>query len=122
MVLTKNFNLNEFKCKCGCNENKINHDLVIRLQLARDISKIPYIITSGYRCEKHNKNIGGVKNSTHILGLASDIKFKNNHELFLIVKGLIMVGFLRILIYPKRKFIHVDIANDRVNKIIKIME
>lgn len=37
----------------------------------------PMIITSGYRCKKLNKLIGGVNNSQHIKGEAVDFRFKN---------------------------------------------
>lgn len=35
--------------------------------------KKPIIITSGYRCKKHNKDIGGVIGSQHTLNKAADI-------------------------------------------------
>ena len=45
---------------------------------------LPIRITSGYRCEKLNKAVGGVSNSVHQMGLAADLqvfgsfaKFKN---------------------------------------------
>ena len=33
----------------------------------------PIIVNSGYRCPKHNKEVGGVKNSQHLKGEAADI-------------------------------------------------
>lgn len=33
----------------------------------------PVIITSGYRCEEHNRAVGSVRNSQHLLGNAADI-------------------------------------------------
>ena len=47
----------------------------------------PIIITSGYRCEKLNKAVGGSKTSQHCLGMAADIrsvsdKRCDNKELF----------------------------------------
>lgn len=117
-----NFRKSEFTCKCGCGKNYISKSLMYKLETAREIAGIPFIVTSGYRCEKHNKNVGGVPNSTHTRGLASDIKYSNDNELFCIVNGLIKAGFLRILIYPKRKFVHVDIDYNLRVRIIKIME
>ena len=35
------------------------------------------IVSSGYRSESHNKQIGGAKNSQHVKGEAVDIVFKN---------------------------------------------
>lgn len=34
----------------------------------------PIIVTSGYRCEKLNKAVGGAKNSQHKVGQAADIR------------------------------------------------
>lgn len=47
----------------------------------------PIIITSGFRCEKLNKAVGGSKTSQHVLGMAADIrsvsdKRCDNKELF----------------------------------------
>jgi hypothetical protein len=33
----------------------------------------PIVITSGYRCPKHNLEVGGEPGSTHIVGLALDL-------------------------------------------------
>jgi uncharacterized protein YcbK (DUF882 family) len=81
MKLTKNFNKSEFECKCGC-EMPEDVSLEItklssQLQYIRDFVRQPIKITSGYRCESHNKSIGGVSNSQHILGKAADIQVEN---------------------------------------------
>jgi uncharacterized protein YcbK (DUF882 family) len=80
MQLTKNFNLSEFECKCGCEmpeDVKENiKDLAKELQLVRDTVDIAFTPNSAYRCPKHNQIIGGVKTSQHILGKAADIKIK----------------------------------------------
>ena len=34
----------------------------------------PIVVTSGYRSPEHNKAVGGVANSQHVLGTAADIK------------------------------------------------
>ena len=82
MKLTKNFNKSEFDCRCGCDmpkkvlSNIIN--LAVELQTVRDVSNESIIVNSGYRCKSHNKAIGGVKNSQHVLGKAADIVMLNN--------------------------------------------
>ena len=45
----KNFELNEFKCKCGCDEVKINSDMLDLIQEARD-ELGPLSISSVFRC------------------------------------------------------------------------
>ena len=81
MKLTKNFNKSEFECKCGC-EMPEDVSLEItklssQLQYIRDFVRQPIKITSGYRCESHNKSIGGVSNLQLILGRAADIQVEN---------------------------------------------
>ena len=75
--MTKNFDISEFECKCGCtmpDDVKENiKELADNLQVVRDILDEPIRISSAYRCEAHNKDIGGVSNSQHVLGKASDL-------------------------------------------------
>ena len=79
--MTKNFNINEFDCKCGCKMPSDVRDniqaLAENLQIVRDILDEPIQINSAYRCVAHNKDIGGVSNSQHVLGKASDLVIKN---------------------------------------------
>ena len=79
---------------------------LVRLDWARSIAEIPFRITSGFRCPKHNKEIGGRPNSSHLRGLAADIACSNSEERYKIINALIMVGFKRIGIADS--FIHVD--------------
>ena len=77
MKLTNNFNKAEFDCKCGCEMPKevlINiQKLANQLQILRNKVGVSVKINSAYRCIKHNKSIGGVSNSQHVLGKASDV-------------------------------------------------
>ena len=80
MKITENFNLSEFQCKCGCKMpytvEKNIIELADNLQILRDHLNKPINPTNGFRCDTHNKSVGGVKNSQHILGKAADIKVK----------------------------------------------
>lgn len=73
-----NFNRKEFICKCGkCNGDvEMYEELLEILQAIRNKYKKPVTVTSGIRCAKHNKNVGGVSNSRHLKGKAADIKIK----------------------------------------------
>ena len=73
--LTKNFDSKEFACKC-CGEEVFLIFHVLKLQTLRDYFKKKVTITSGYRCEQHNKKVGGVEYSQHPLGTATDIEVK----------------------------------------------
>lgn len=55
--------------------DKANLDLLVRnvLDPLRENWGGPIKITSGYRCARLNKIVGGVKNSQHLYGKAADI-------------------------------------------------
>jgi uncharacterized protein YcbK (DUF882 family) len=75
--LTKNFHIDEFRCKDGTPvpEHLYNNvlKLAVNLQVLRDTIKVPIRVNSGYRTETHNRKIGGARRSTHLTALASDI-------------------------------------------------
>ena len=54
----RHFRKEEFDCKCGCGACNINDQLVFALDLAREKSGTPFNISSGARCEAHNKKVG----------------------------------------------------------------
>lgn len=41
----------------------------------------PILINSGYRCEKLNEMVGGVRNSMHTKGLAADFRTKEKEDI-----------------------------------------
>lgn len=116
MSYRKYFKLHEFTCSCGCNKNKINRIFLKVLSSARsksideNLKEIPYIISSGYRCENHHLS---KKNplSSHIKGLACDIIIKNSRERAVILGSLIEAGFTRFGLGSN--FIHVDLDEDK---------
>ena len=76
-VGTKNFSQYELERSAKATKNGINNsipqqylqnaqDLLNTLQVFRDALGKPIKITSGYRCEKLNKLVGGVHNSSHL--------------------------------------------------------
>ena len=73
--LSPHFNAKEFRCKCGKeHETLISDELIEKLEklyAALNCSKI--IVTSGYRCTAHDKNVGGSGTGQHTLGNAADI-------------------------------------------------
>ncbi len=90
------------------------------LDAARKIAGVPFRINSGYRCEKHNREIGGSPTSSHMKGLAADISATDHALRFRIVYGLLQAGFRRIVIYRDKQFIHVDIDPDKPQDIMPI--
>lgn len=110
--LSDNFNVSEFACHGNgcCTTVKIDSKLVEYLQKIREHFGKPITITSGYRCQKHNKNIGGATGSYHTKGQAADI----------IVSGVApakvaayaeSIGILGIGLYESNSdgyFVHID--------------
>ena len=48
----------------------------------------PVRINSGYRCKAVNSGVGGVSTSHHLLGLAADIHFDKETQLYAMIKAL----------------------------------
>jgi len=120
MRLTKNFTQREFRSKDGANmpldvlENI--KELACNLQVLRDLLGESIKINSGWRSEAHNKAVGGVKTSQHVLGKASDIKVKGieTDDLYLLIESLIEQGEMKeggLGLY--NSFVHYDIRGTR---------
>ena len=111
--LSKNFTSEEFACKCGCGYDTPNPELIRMLQAARDMYGKPIRITSGCRCIKHNRNVGGASSSAHLVGKAADIATPTGKDRYLIIESLMAAGFKRIGINFKQRFIHADIDDSK---------
>lgn len=75
--LTRNFKRSDFACQgenCCDHSAPVHPDLARGLQELRDKAGKPIMINSAFRCNKHNKSIGGAKNSYHTKAMAADIK------------------------------------------------
>ena len=121
MKLTENFSRQEFDCKDGTivpNEFLPNvQELAENLQVLRDYLGVPVRITgSGYRTPKHNKKVGGAKNSQHLTASGGDINADGftPKQLAKEIEKLIKEGKMKeggIGIYPN--FVHYDIRGTK---------
>lgn len=121
--MTKNFSRKEFACPC-CGKDNINNKLVDILQTIRDAAGVPVTISSGVRCAKRNKAVGGVENSAHLTGEAADIwaqgmtkkqlgaKIKELHE-----QGKLPALQYCYLIADGNRAVHVGIDKKKRSKI-----
>ncbi len=72
--MTANFQPSEFACRCcGRGAEIVKPKLIAALQWVRNDWGRPMAVTSGYRCPKHNAEVGGAKSSAHVFGEAADI-------------------------------------------------
>lgn len=107
---------------------KIYFNLVVLvdnlLDPIRERFAIPMIITSGYRCERLNKLVGGVDNSQHMKGEAVDFCFAGFSKkemaaaFFEIAEEF---NFDQMIYYKKKGIIHISYSrkNNRHQSIMR---
>ena len=113
--LAPNFMNTEFRCKC-CGElpkGGMKTLLIVLLQRLRDRVGKPLVINSGYRCQKHNKAVGGAKTSQHLYGTAADIRVPVGLTVPQLAQAAIESGFDGVGRYIRQGFIHVDVRGTR---------
>lgn len=101
----------------------LDENFVAKLDQARHIAGIPFIIASGFRTpEKNQSIIGAVADSSHLKGLAVDLVVENDHEIALICDAAKMVGITRRGFYSdinnKPTHIHLDLDPNKVDEVI----
>lgn len=121
MMLTPNFNLDEFKSKDGSyfpaeivkSLTTLAEQLqVLRTELGRSIT-----ITSGYRSPSHNVKIGGAKDSFHVRGMAADIQVSGftPKQVYDTIENLIKEGKMKeggLGLY--KSWVHYDFRGKRI--------
>ncbi|MCL2383711.1 MAG: D-Ala-D-Ala carboxypeptidase family metallohydrolase [Oscillospiraceae bacterium] len=106
--LTTNFNLNEFRSRCGADEVRVDMNAVEMLQKIRTQIGKPVIITSAFRTATHNRNIGGASNSLHLEGRAFDIRTNNPNDLVVLARLSETAEFNGIYISVHQGYVHMD--------------
>jgi len=110
--LSEHFKVKEFACKGNscCNEVKVDEKLIDYLQKFRNHFGKPLTINSAYRCQTHNKKIGGSTNSNHTKGKAADIVVKDIKPLEVAIYAE-SIGIKGIGLYDS--FVHIDTRKDK---------
>jgi uncharacterized protein YcbK (DUF882 family) len=91
-------------------------DLILRLQEVREILGQSIFILSGYRCERWNDRVGGVRESAHTRGLAADIRAHTPTYRFHLLGAIFRSGlFGRVGI--AEHYVHVDIDADKPQEV-----
>jgi uncharacterized protein YcbK (DUF882 family) len=97
-------------------EYKMDADFLAKLDKARELANIPFIINSAYRNADQNARVGGKPNSSHLKGLAVDIRANDSSTRYIVLKALISIGFNRIGVASS--FIHVDDDKEKASNVI----
>ncbi len=101
----------ELICKCGCGLMNLSPRLRQKLNEAREIAGIPFVVRSACRCRRHNENIKGKPDSSHLLGLAADIETLDSSTRFLVLDALRIAGINRFDLGVD--YIHADIDESK---------
>lgn len=106
----KHFKPSEFASK-GNGQVKVSGRMVAALDSVREQLGLPIKITSGHRDEKHNKKVGGAKNSRHVEGDAVDINLADydDQTRSILMRLLRKAGFTSFGSYSKSpNMLHAD--------------
>lgn len=106
-----------FSCPC-CGRNWIDPRVKCLVsQIEQEIGE-ELVISSGYRCEKHNREVGGSETSSHPKGLAVDLECERSRLRYKIVGAAIILAVTRIGV--RKDFIHLDIDRQKPTRLIWI--
>lgn len=96
-------------------KENIENILIPNLNKIREYIRLPFIVNSGFRCEKLNKVVGGTSNSYHKKGLATDGYFKglNVRACWEKIKNSELAKEIdQCILYEDRNFIHFGFTNN----------
>lgn len=105
-----------FACKCGCRGNQIDPCVVVTHQALEEECLTTLPVNSGWRCQKHNKAVGGSPTSSHLKGLAADLGCKDSTERYHILRAAMHQGVSRIGI--GKEFVHIDMDRGKDQRVI----
>lgn len=117
MITSKWFSETEFNiCDPSCSLQDMNQDTINRLDNARSIAGIPFLLSSAKRSKEWDIKFGRSGTGSHTEGKAVDIKCNSSMNRFLIVSALLKAGFTRIGI--AKTFIHADDSERHGQKVV----
>lgn len=109
MYISKYFKDDEFS-RVACSRSDILDSSLERLDRAREIAGVPFVLTSAYRSPESELQKGRSGSGAHTIGRAFDVRCLTNEERWRIVFGALAAGFRRIGIGST--FVHMDDSPD----------
>lgn len=107
----------EFKrCVPSCSIDDMQQHTLNRLDTARFIAGVPFVLTSAYRSVAWEKAKGRTGDGAHTTGEAVDIKTPDLASRYKILFGLIKAGFNRIGIADG--YIHADDCPRKTKEVV----
>ena len=113
--ISPHFKRHEFACKDQCGYASPSLRLIDLLERARGYYNAPLVVTSGCRCEAHNRAVGGGSRSAHLTGEAADISCVASSERFDLLSALLRAGARRVGL--GEGFVHVDVSETLVQDV-----
>lgn len=107
MITAQHFSESEFnRCTPSCSLQDMNQETMRRLDKARDIAGIPFVLNSAFRSVAWEKSHGRTGTGAHPHGRAVDIRCNTSTNRMKIVRACLAAGFNRIGI--GKTYVHVD--------------
>lgn len=117
MIKAKYFSEAEFKrCSPACSLQDMQQHTLDRLDKARELAGIPFVINSAYRSPEWEKDRDRTGTGAHTTGCAVDIRCNSDANRMKIIKACLAAGFTRVGI--GRSYIHVDDDPNKTQNVI----
>ncbi|MBW2148116.1 MAG: hypothetical protein JRG73_11165 [Deltaproteobacteria bacterium] len=103
-----------YPCPC-CGEGGVEPATLAIVQRLDQLMQ-GIMVTSGFRCPRHNEQVGGSRTSGHLKGLAVDVRCRTPEERWKLLTNLFFLAVSRIGV--GNGFIHFDTDNTKPQNVI----
>ena len=117
MITAKYFKESEFDaCTPSCSLQEMEQHTMDKLDAARSLAGIPFVLNSAYRSRAWETSHGHTGTGAHTHGCAVDIRCNTSANRMKIISACLAVGFRRIGI--GKTYIHVDDDETQTQNVI----
>ena len=112
LQLSEHFKAYELSCKCGkCYLSFVSENLLFSLATMRKLWGLPISPSSVFRCQEHNRAVGGVPYSYHCRGEAVDLPLPADKDSWDTFISIALAIFPYVKEYRDKGFIHCDVRD-----------